>query len=160
MRTRFALLALAVAGLAAQGARASNVADEEAIANAKEAIESGTVDPARDLKPLVDALRESRDLDDQKRLLDRIEWFGREGGDLGAPGRRYLLEQATPVLLALGKSGRDAFLRGDALTALRDLGASRSVLEQAIAVAEADPDDYVKSRGEILRGALSSAPAR
>jgi hypothetical protein len=63
------------------------------------------------------------------------------------------------VLLELGRSGGNVFLRGDALLALRDLGASRSVLEQAIAIAEADSEDFVRSRGEILRGALRSAPA-
>jgi hypothetical protein len=160
MRRSAALLGILIAGLTAEGAAAKNAAHEAAITRTTAAIEAGDVEPERDLKPLVDALRDGGgDLDDQKRLLGRIEWFGREGGDLTPDARRYLLDQATPVLLALGKSGGDAFIRGDALTALRDLGASRSVLEQAIAVAEADPDDYVKSRGEILRGALRSAPA-
>ena len=160
MRTLAPLLGALLAALAAAGAGASNAAHEAAIDRAKQAIASGNVVPERDLQPLVDALRESRDLDDQKRLLDRIEWFGRSDGDLPDAARRDFLARATPVLHELGGRGGDAFVRGDALMALRDMGASRAVLEQAIAVADRDPDDYVKSRGEILRGALGSAPAQ
>jgi len=154
-----ALLTTLLAGLVAQAAVAKNAAHEAAIDRAAAAIAAKSVVPERDLGPLVDALRDAGDVDDQRHLLERIEWFGREGGDLEPPARRYLLDRATPVLLELGKSGGNVFLRGDALLALRDLGASRSVLEQAIAIAEADPEDYVRSRGEILRGALPSAPA-
>ena len=44
------------------------------------------------------------------------------------------------------------------MTALRDMGASRAVLEQAATIAEHDPDDYVRSRGEILRNFIQSMP--
>jgi hypothetical protein len=51
------------------------------------------------------------------------------------------------------------FARGDAVTALRDMGASRAVVEQAATIAEHDRDDYVRSRGEILRNFIKSMPA-
>jgi hypothetical protein len=38
------------------------------------------------------------------------------------------------------------------------MGVSRSILEQAAAIAEADPDSFVKSRGEILRNYIQSMP--
>ena len=43
--------------------------------------------------------------------------------------------------------------------ALRDMGASRAVLDQAATIAEKDRDDYVRSRGEILRNFMKSMPA-
>jgi hypothetical protein len=45
------------------------------------------------------------------------------------------------------------------VTALRDMGASRAVLDKAATIAEHDVDDYVRSRGEILRNFTKSMPA-
>jgi hypothetical protein len=39
------------------------------------------------------------------------------------------------------------------------MGVPRGVLEQAAAIAEADPDPFVQSRGEILRNYIQSLPA-
>ena len=39
------------------------------------------------------------------------------------------------------------------------MGASRAVLDQAATIAEHDRDDYVRSRGEILRNFMKSMPA-
>ena len=46
-----------------------------------------------------------------------------------------------------------------AVTALRDMGASRAVLEQAATIAERDKDAFMRSRGEILRNFIKSMPA-
>ena len=50
------------------------------------------------------------------------------------------MQNAPPVLLEVAKTGNNAFLQGDAITALREMGCSRAILEQAAAIAEADPD--------------------
>ena len=73
--------------------------------------------------------------------------------------KHYLLEQSTPLLLKIAATGPSVFARGDAVTALRDMGASRAVLDQAATIAEHDRDDYVRSRGEILRNFMKSMPA-
>jgi hypothetical protein len=132
---------------------------EALIERAEEAIDSGNVQPDRDLKPLVEALQQAKTDEDRRRLIDKISWMGRSDGDSPPEVKRYLLQQATPVLLKIGKIGGSAFTRGDALMALRDMGASRSVLEQAAAIAEQDPDDFVRSRGEILRNYIKTMPA-
>jgi uncharacterized protein len=126
---------------------------------AKQAVASGSVSPERDLAPLIDALKQAQDPDDQNDLIEAVSDLGQGSGSSPAAVKRYLLEQATPRLLELGKTGATAFLKGDALMALRDMGASRATLEQAAAIAEADPDSYVQSRGEILRNFIKSMPA-
>ncbi len=148
----FAAAVLILAPLAAH-------ADVEAVIQAaKQAVASGDVSPERDLAPLVSALKQSQDPDEQSRLVDAISDLGEASGSSPAAVKRYLLEQATPRLLELGKAGKTSFLKGDALMALRGMGASRATLEQAAAIAEADPDSYVQSRGEILRNYIKSMP--
>jgi hypothetical protein len=63
------------------------------------------------------------------------------------------------VLLEVARTGNDPFLQGDAISALRGMAVPRAVLEQAAAIAEADPNDFVKSRGEILRNYIRGLPA-
>jgi hypothetical protein len=132
---------------------------EALIERAEEAIDSGNVQPDRDLKPLVETLQQAKTDEDRRRLIDKIAWMGRSDGDSPQKVKRYLLQQVTPVLLKIGKIGGSPFTRGDALMALRDMGASRSVMEQAAAIAEQDPDDFVRSRGEILRNYIKTMPA-
>ncbi|HKW81529.1 MAG TPA: ankyrin repeat domain-containing protein [Casimicrobiaceae bacterium] len=126
---------------------------------AKRAIASGNVVPERDLAPLIAALRSPASTDELRRAIDRIETLADASASSPAAVKHYLLEQATPLLLKIGAQGPTAFARGDALIALRDMGASRAVLEQAAAIADRDRDDYVRSRGEILRNFIKSMPA-
>ena len=144
---------VAAAPLAAQG-NPSVLADR-----AKRAIAAGTVDPARDLAPLIGVLRAPASTDDLRSAIDKIETLGDAQGGSPAAVKHYLLEQATPLLLKIGGDGPTAFARGDALMALRGMGASRAVLGQAASVAERDRDDFVRSRGEILRNFMKSMPA-
>lgn len=130
------------------------------VSAAKAAIGSGTVAPERDLKPLLDMLRSSRDDDDQRHLVDAIVDLGEADGRGPAAVKRYILDQATPILLTIaGNRSNSNFLRGDAITGLRKLGASRSVLQKVSDMALKDPDLYVQSRGEILRNYIQSMPA-
>lgn len=133
--------------------------DRALVAKAKAAIESGSVEPERDLRPLIEALRKAGSEDDQSYLVDSIETFGQADGSSPAAVKKFLLKEATPLLLGIAKKAQSVFLRGDALLALRDMGASRSVLEEAAKIAEADPDSYIQSRGEILRNFIASMPA-
>lgn len=153
------LASFALLVFAAEGSFAGNSAQEAAVNRAKKAIGSGKVEPERDLKPLIDALRTAKDDDDQRWLIDKVESLGAADGNSPAEVKRYLLDNATPVLLEIGRSGGSVFARGDALTALRDMGGPRPVLEEAASIAERDRDSYVQSRGEILRNYLKSMPA-
>jgi hypothetical protein len=127
--------------------------------NARRAIASGSVVPERDLAPLVAVLRGPSSEADLRAAIDKIATLGSADGSSPAAVKHYLLEQSTPLLLKVAALGPTAFARGDAVTALRDMGASRAVLEQAAAIAERDRDDYVRSRGEILSNFIKSMPA-
>ncbi len=126
---------------------------------AKRAIASGNVVPERDLAPLIDVLRGPSSEDDLRSAIDKIETLGDASSASPAAVKHYLLDQSTPLLLKVAANGPSAFARGDAVTALRNMGASREVLEQAATIAEHDRDDYVRSRGEILRNFIKSMPA-
>lgn len=140
--------------VAAQGANPNALYDR-----AKRAIASGAVVPERDLAPLIAVLRAPASTEDLRTAIDKIEKLADPRSANPAAVRHYLLEQSTPLLLKIGAEGPTNFARGDALTALRDMGVSRAVLEQAAAIAERDRDDYVRSRGEILRNFITSMPA-
>ena len=145
-------------GLAAAGSVAAQGNPNALFDQAKRAIASGKVDPARDLAPLVGVLR-SASADDVSTAIDRIESLGAADGSSPAAVKHSLLEQSTPLLLKIGTTGNTPMLRGDALMALRNMGASRAVLDQAATIAEKDKDAFVKSRGEILRNFMKSMPA-
>ena len=155
--TIFALIAAAL--LAALPAAAENGANERAIRSAERAIASGAVDPDRDLAPLVAALTAPQSPEDRRRVVSKIEDFGAADGDSPAAVKRYLVENATPVLVKIVRDSKDTFLRGDAITALRSLRPPRVVLEEVATMAEKDSDPYVQSRGEILRNYMKSLPA-
>ena len=144
----------AAAPMAAQGASPQALYEQ-----AKRAIASGNVVPERDLAPLIAVLRAPASEDDLRTAIDKIETLADASGASPAEVKHYLLDQSTPLLLKIGAGGPSVFARGDALIALRDMGASRAVLEQAAAIAERDRDDYVRSRGEILRNFIKSMPA-
>jgi ankyrin repeat protein len=128
--------------------------------HAKEAIEAGTADAARDIGPLIDMLRRSKDDDDQKHLVDAIIDLGRADGSSPAAVKKYVIDEMSPLLLTIAANrSNSTFLRGDAILGLRNLGASRETLEQVTAMALKDSDDYVKSRGEILQNYIASMPA-
>ncbi len=152
------LLGVVFAGaLNAGNAQAANPSD--LYARAKRAIASGNVVPERDLAPLVAVLRGPSSEEDLRSAIDKIETLADASGSSPAEVKHYLLEQSTPLLLKIAATGPSVFARGDAVTALREMGASRAVLDQAATIAEHDRDDYVRSRGEILRNFIKSMPA-
>jgi hypothetical protein len=158
---KIALAALLAAALFASVGlpRAQAATPGELYAHAKRAIAAGNVVPERDLAPLVAVLRGPSSEEDLRSAIDKIETLADASGSSPAEVKHYLLEQSTPLLLKIAATGPSAFARGDAVTALRDMGASRAVLDQAATIAEHDRDDYVRSRGEILRNFMKSMPA-
>jgi len=153
--SRSALLLFAMLALVATP---SAFAEHPAIARAEKAVEAKNVDPARDIAPLLAALKASKDTDEKRELVDAISDLGEADGESPNSVKQYLMQNAPPVLLEVARTGHNAFLQGDAITALREMGCPRSVLEQAAAIAEADPDSFVQSRGEILRNYIKSMP--
>lgn len=133
-------------------------AEHRAIVRAERAIESGDVDPERDLEPLLAALSRAETVDEKRELVGAISDLGAADSQSPNVVKAYLLKEATPLLLEVARTGHDPFLQGDAMAALRGMGASRAVLEQAAAIAEADPDAFVQSRGEIMRNYIASMP--
>lgn len=147
-----AVALLAIPAFADQYGKISELRDR-----AKEAIESGKVDAARDIGPLIEMLRTSKDTEDQQHLIDAVIDLGRASGTSPAAVKEYVIGQMTPILLSIASNRSNTeFLRGDAILGLRNLGASRQALEQVTAMALQDPDEYVKSRGEILQNYITS----
>lgn len=158
MRSMRAVAVLGLVTLLAHSASADQYAKITQLRDhAKEAIESGKADGARDIGPLIDMLRTSKDDDDQKHLVDTIIDLGRADGTSPAAVKEYVIGQMTPILLSIASNrSNSTFLRGDAILGLRNMGASRQALEQVTAMALKDSDEYVKSRGEILENYIAS----
>jgi hypothetical protein len=153
------LLVMGIGAVLSFSGAASSYAKHPAIVRAQSAIAANDVDPARDIAPLLDALKRSRTLDEKRELVGAISDMGETDGDSPNSVKQYLIQNAPPVLLDVAKTGAHPFLQGEAITALRGMGVSRAILEQAAAIAEADPNAFVQSRGEILRNYIQSMPA-
>jgi hypothetical protein len=141
------------------GGAAPAWAEHPAIGRAERAIASGSVDVARDIAPLLDALQRARSVDEKRELVGAVEDLGETDASSPNSVKEYLRTNAPPLLLEVARTGADPFLQGDAITALRGMGVSRATLEQAAAIAEADPNSFVQSRGEILRNYIQTMPA-
>lgn len=153
-----ALLSLVVVTAVAPSAHAASASS--LVQKAKAAVERGDVDPARDLAPLVAALRTARGggLDT---LIDGIEELGAYDGPSPASVKAYLQQEAPPALIEVARGKADWTIRGDALMALRSLNASDELLDRAAAVAAADTTKearYIQSRGELLLDWKRSRP--
>ncbi|HXO43273.1 MAG TPA: ankyrin repeat domain-containing protein [Thermoanaerobaculia bacterium] len=123
------------------------------IERAKAAAADGTVDPARDLAPLLQRLAASHDESDQDDLVRAVDSLGRHDGTSPAAVKAYLREAAPPVLLAIARSKAPTGVRCNALMALRSLNAADAVLDEAIAIARAEtgPAQHeIGFRGELL----------
>ena len=151
-------LALSAAVLLAALASAAARAEHPAIGRAERAVEAGAVDPGRDLAPLLEALRAERSVDEKRALVDFIGDLGAADGPSPNAVKAYLRQEAPEVLLHVARTGGDPFLQGEAISALRGMGVSRAILEEAAAIAEADPNEFVQSRGEILRNYIAGLP--
>ena len=129
--------------------------------NAENAIASGNVVPDRDLAPLISAAQSEKDVDNKKRLISAIGDLGAADGSSPIAVKKYLLDHSMPFLIEVSSQrGTDVFLRWDAMAALRSMNAPRSVLIKLADMCDQDPDDFIKSRGEILRNYAKSLPEK
>jgi hypothetical protein len=129
--------------------------------NVKQAIASGNVVPDRDLAPLIAAAKSEQEIDNKKSLIEAIGDFGQADGDSPIAVKKYLLDQSMSFLVDVASNrANDVFLRWDAMAALRGMGAPRSVLMQLADMCDQDPNDFIKSRGEILRNYAKSLPEK
>ena len=135
MRRAVSVACLIVSLVPAGRARAAGAGG--LIEKARAAIARGDVDPARDLGPLVAALRTARG-GGREALISAIEDIGQYDGPSPAAVKTYLQREAPPVLIEIAQSKADWTVRGDALMVLRSLNASDEFLDRAYAVAAAD----------------------
>jgi hypothetical protein len=110
-----------------------------------------------DPEALVQELRTTKDQDDLARVVDRVGDVGDADGASTAAVKQYLIENATPHLVAIAENTSYKWsLRGSAIHALRDLRPPRAILQKVVDMALVDKDEYVKSRGEILQNYLTT----
>lgn len=115
---------------------------------------------ADDPATLVSKLKSTKDPEELERIVDRIADVGDADGSSTAAVKKYIVENATPRLVEIaGNRSLKWSLRGSAIHALRDIAAPRDVLQRVADMALKDPDEYVKSRGEILQNYISTMPA-
>jgi hypothetical protein len=129
---------------------------------AKAAVLGGTVDVQRDLAPLLERLAATQDAEEQDDLLDTIEELGGYDTILPADVKKYFREAAPPVLLNVIRSAAPGSVRTDALMLLRTLNVEVPVLDEAIAIANADTSAdarAIKFRGTLLEDWKSNRPA-
>ena len=160
IRISFALVLVSLS-LAGPASAVEDREVRELFERTKAAIDSGDVVPERDLAPLIAMLRKTKsDPENRRRVIERIGDIGASDGSSPVAVKRYLLGEATPILVEVAEDrSAKSLLRGDAISALRQMGAPRSLLEKIAAMALADPDEYVKSRGDILQNYIASMPA-
>lgn len=113
--------------------------DRGVIDHARKAVEGGTVDPARDLQPVLDALAVATKPDDANDLLNAVRDLGDyESTYSSAAVKNYLRDAAPPVLLKVAQGPLPGMTRSQALSELRALNVSDALLDQGIAICEAD----------------------
>ena len=154
LRSAPLVIVLLLAAMSVEAAKKPKQPSAELLIDqATAAVENGTADPARDLAPLLERLRTTTDESEQDDLIDAIEDLGQDEGYSPAAVKAYLREAAPPVLLAVARSTAPGDVRCDALMVLRDLNVADSVLDEAVAIANADTSadqKAIRFRGELL----------
>ncbi|HUR81303.1 MAG TPA: hypothetical protein VM733_11090 [Thermoanaerobaculia bacterium] len=162
-RKHAAVAALLVfVAVSAFGAKPRTAPLQPMLDRAKANVLDGTYDVQRDLAPLLDRLATTRDENEQDDVLDLIEELGGYDTIMPAAVKSYLRENATPVILNVIRSNAAGSVRTEALMLLRTLNVDAPVLDEAIAIANADTSKdatAVKFRGELLNNWKSTRPA-
>src|ERR1043166_2377547 len=100
------VILLASAAFADQYKKISQLRD-----HAKDQIEAGHADAERDIGPLIDMLRTSKDTEDQQHLIDALVDLGRASGTSPAAVKEYVITQTTPIFLTIASNrSNTAFL--------------------------------------------------
>ncbi len=140
----------------------SDAADgRQRIAAIRHQLETGSIDPARDLAPLLEDLARERDDDERHVLISAIDDFGAHDGASPRAVKAFLRGNAPPVLLAIARGPASLGRRSEALICLRSLNADARWLDEAIALTEADRSadaDALRSDGELLAAWKRSHP--
>src|SRR6202165_5929208 len=159
---RLALLAfLILASVLLAAKTPSGPSTSALIERANAAVEAGTAEPSRDLAPLIQRLAATHVESDQDDLIRAIDSLGRHDGHSSAAVKAYLREAAPPALLAIARSKAPSGVRCSALIALRSLNVDDSVLDEAIAIANAEtgPAQHeIGFRGSLLANWKESRP--
>lgn len=131
---------------------------EPLIDRAKAAVVSGRYDVQRDLAPLLQRLAVATDEEEQDDLIDLIEELGEEDAIMPAAVKLYLREAAPPVLMQVARTSPFKTNRANAILVLRDLNVDEPVIDEAVAIAQADADRSVRFHGTLLANWRSSRP--
>lgn len=120
---------------------------EQLIEHARDAVAAGTVDPARDLAPLIEALAAATKAEEAHDLMNAIGDFGDyDRTRTTAAVKNYLRDVAPPVLFKVAQNQMDIWTRDQAYSLLKKLNVSDGVLDQAIAIAQADHESDAKAQ--------------
>lgn len=120
---------------------------EQLIEHARDVVAAGTVDPARDLAPLIEALAAATKAEDAHDLMNAVGDFGDyDRPRTTAAVKNYLREVAPPVLFRVAQGPMDIWTRDQAYSLLKKLNVSDGVLDQAIAIAQADHGGDAKAQ--------------
>ena len=131
---------------------------EPLIERAKAAVVSGRYDVQRDLAPLLQRLAVATDEEEQDDLIDLIEELGEEDAIMPAAVKLYLRESAPPVLMQVARTSPFKTNRANAILVLRDLNVDEPVIDEAVAIAQADAERSVRFHGTLLANWRSSRP--
>jgi hypothetical protein len=148
------LRAIAAGWIAVSAISAAAADVNQLVARAQASAREGKPSAQADLAGLIEALRAARGSTEQTKLIDAIATLGDAQGASPAAVKAYLRDMAPTALLELARSGAEWTVRGEAFTCLRTLDASDAVLDQAIAIADADSSPqrgFIRSRGALLR---------
>jgi hypothetical protein len=145
--------------LAAASPKPAPPSADSLVDRAEAAVETGNVDPQRDLAPLVERLASTKVEDEQDSLVRAIAALGRHDGRSPASVKAYLRQAAPPALLSVARGQAAADLRMNALMALRSLDVDDATLDEGIAIGAASTEHSVKFGGQLLADWKASRPA-
>lgn len=157
---RFIVVALLLAAPLTAGKKPAQPSADELIDRAEAAIDAGSVDPRRDLAPLVERLRTTQVEGEQDSLVRAIATLGRDDGRSPANVKAYLSQAAPPALLAVARGKSEPQIRGDALMALRSLNVDDATLDEGIAIGAASTEHTVQFSGRLLEDWKANRPPR
>lgn len=123
---------------------------EPLIERAKAAVLAGKYDVQRDLAPLLQRLSVTADEEEQDDVIDLIEELGEEDGIMPAAVKTYLREAAPPVLMHVARTSAFTYNRANVMLVLRDLNVDVPVINEAVAIAQADAERSVRFHGTLL----------
>lgn len=143
------LMLLLVCVLATAEAKSKKVDYNGAMRRADAAVQSGNVDPERDLRPLLEAFAAVDDTSASTFVSLKIESLARADGSSPQSVKAWFREHAPPYLMRVLKGPLPARERGRVLSMLQTMQADDAILDEVLAFASSDP--VMKSRVDDIR---------